>query len=398
MSFLQPQSKIIINCISVKKRAGGVFQIAQNFIRAIYKNSEFDLYYILSEDLEEALREILIQMSPDKIFVFPTQPDFTKTYLKVKKQLKHLEKRINARLVYTIAAPCYFQFTTPEIMRYANAWFVNLNKYAFSKLSFIGKIGILTKTWGYRYLLRKCNYFITQTESSKSGILKVVKCPSENIKVIPNYLPNIYKKYPSKQYADISQKDRIEILYVAAPHPNKNINLVLPVLKKLIDDNVDKKIYFHLTLPSGKFLESFLKSAIDFGVQEHIINHGYCTQDQLAKLFLGIDIFFFPSVLETFSLSLIEAMYFHVPIVASDLDFNTDILKDGGLYFAPDDYFGAVTQINRLINEKELYINLQRKEQDILDKELSLFDYNNGIKEILIFFKCVIKREACLKN
>ena len=71
-------------------------------------------------------------------------------------------------------------------------------------------------------------------------------------------------------------------------------------------------------------------------------------------LYLKCDIGFFASLLETFSATLLEYMYFRLPMVATDLPFNVEVTKDAALYFQPKDVEDAAAKLNELIEKPEL--------------------------------------------
>src|SRR5690606_14757262 len=156
--------RIIVNCISVKKRSGGAFQIAQNFIKSTLDNKDFEWYYWLSEDLKEFKDEFLEDILPTRVMIFPTQPDWKKTYWRVKRLLIKIEKEIEPDLIYTVASPSYFSYRAKEVMRYANAWHVNPNKFAYHKLSTKAKIRYKVYTRLQKFLIGRANYFLTQTQ------------------------------------------------------------------------------------------------------------------------------------------------------------------------------------------------------------------------------------------
>jgi len=390
---IRDRYKVIINCITVKKNSGGAFQIAQNFIKSTVDNVDFDWYYWLSDDLRSFGEDILKGTDQSKIQYFPTQPNFFGTYWDVKKKISKLEESLKADLIYTIASPSYFSYRTKEIMRYANAWHVNLNKFAYETLSFRGKLRYFFFTIIQKAMLKKGKYFITQTFSSKSGILKVVKCSENNIEVIPNTLPNIYMN--KEALAAGGRKSRnadLNILYIAVPHPHKNIKIIPTILRKLRARNPGKRIFFHVTIPKGAFLDKFKQKCNNLGVSDYVINHGYCTQEKLIELYRNADLYFFPSLLETFSLSILESIFFKVPMVASDLNFNRDIAKESIVYFSPENLEDAVEQLDLLINNESRYVQIQEKMELFVRDNPKFFNYDLSFANTLEFFKRTIEQ------
>ena len=114
-------------------------------------------------------------------------------------------------------------------------------------------------------------------------------------------------------------------------------------------------IYSFAFIPFGSPQAIFLeKLAEQYGVKDYIENAGYLKQEQLIELYLRSDIGFFASLLETFSATLLEYMYFRLPMVVTDLPFNTEVTKDAALYFQPKDIEDAAAKLNELIEKPEL--------------------------------------------
>ena len=53
-----------------------------------------------------------------------------------------------------------------------------------------------------------------------------------------------------------------------------------------------------------------------------------------------------------FSASTVEAMFFNLPIVATDFPFNTEVLADSCLYYEPKNAKEAAMQFVKLIADK----------------------------------------------
>ena len=73
------------------------------------------------------------------------------------------------------------------------------------------------------------------------------------------------------------------------------------------------------------------------------------------------DIFIFASSSETFGISLVEAMALGMPIVCSNKSSLPEILKDGGIYFNPNNDYELSSQIEKFIKNKKLRENKSKK-------------------------------------
>ena len=95
---------------------------------------------------------------------------------------------------------------------------------------------------------------------------------------------------------------------------------------------------------------------------------------------------FLPTLLEVFSASTLEAMKFRLPIVATDFDFNREVLDDSCLYYTPKNPKSAAEQIAKYLREDTLQEQMKEK----MDKRLELFSsYDRHFNEILSFLKDV---------
>ena len=86
--------KVLVNTISAKKQAGGAFQVSQNFLLQSLSCTEIDWYYFVSKDIDDVIGTHFSQYKNHNYFVFPTQPDFRRSYLRVKKQLSKYGKHL----------------------------------------------------------------------------------------------------------------------------------------------------------------------------------------------------------------------------------------------------------------------------------------------------------------
>ena len=374
--------KIAVNTISTKKGAGGAYQIAYNFLMETLRNQEcVEWYYITSEDVDELISNEFDKLKGTHYFVFPTQPDFKGTYNQVKKELKIWEENYKPDVIYTISSPCYFKFSTPEVMRFANAWVTNPNKDAWASMTFKEKLRMWLYCINQKRMLRGAKYIITQSETVKKGLLRITGLPEYYIGVVPNVLPKVFANAEVKKVID---PDWIDVACVAAPVPHKNLDIIPDVLTTLRDEHGINNVRFHLTIPEDHLLWKTIHSKCDEnGMGENVVNHGRCTQQQLVDVYNHCRVCFLPTLLETFSASSLEAMRFGLYIVATDYDFNREIIRDAGLYYCPKNASDASTKIMNLITNQELQSKLKKKMNFQLDCYRDYGEHFNNIVNFL---------------
>lgn len=373
--------KILVNTISTKKISGGAFQISQNFLLKSLEHKDIEWYYITSQDLDEVIGKWFDKIRGKRYFVFPTQPDYKRTYEKVRKQVRELEQQIKPDVVYSVTAPSYFFFETTEVMRFTNPLVTHPNKYSKSVQTWKERI----RTWLYCKnqirLMKKAHFFITQTETTKQGILRITGEPNNHVRVVNNVLPSVFKNMDN---TPIVEDNWINIACVGNPVPHKNFDILPDVLFELRKLGIDN-VRFHTTIPIDHPLNKKLeKRLIELGMMNNWRNHGRISQKELGAMYQRCQLCFLPTLLEVFSASTVEAMFFKLPIVATDFPFNTEVLANSCLYYEPKNAKEAARQFAKLISDQELQEKLKARMQTQLVQYGDYDKHFNAIKEYLV--------------
>lgn len=377
--------KILVNAISTKKHAGGAYQIAFNFISKTLEHNKVEWIYVVSTDLDELLPDAV--KSKVNYYVFPTQPDFRHSYKAVKQELRKLEKRLKPDVVYSITAPSYFSFVAPEVMRFTNPWLTHPNNYAWSVLPLKTKIRYFLYGLNQKRLMKKCHYFITQTEICAEGIRRITGVSKEHVKVVNNVLPAVFK---SMANTPIKEDNYINIACVGAATIHKNFDIIPDVLQALNYTGVNN-VRFHVTLPDDEPTLSAVEKKLElYGISGMLVNHGRLTQIELGDMYRRCQLCFLPTLLEVFSASTVEAMYFQLPTVATDFIFNREVMGDACLYYEPMNAKEAAMQIKRYIEDELLQHEMKQK----MAKQLTAFsDYDKHFNDIVDFLRDVVCKD-----
>lgn len=378
--------KILVNTVSTKKHSGGAYQIAFNFISKTLEHEEVEWIYVVSADLDEILPQEI--KSKEHYYVFPTQPDFRHSYKKVKQGLSELEQRLNPNVVYSITAPSYFPFKTTEVMRFTMPWVTHPNRYSWAALSWKRRLKMKFYCWNQRRMMRKARYFVTQSETTRQGIMRITGARPENVRVVKNVLPSIFKTLDNTPFP--ADENWIDIASVANDSKHKNLDIIPSVLDELKQLGINN-VRFHVTLPQDctcwKDIQEGLSSS---GLEDRVITHGRLSQHDLADMYRHCQICFLPTLLEVFSASTLEAMYFNLPTVATDFDFNKEVMADACLYYEPMNAKAAAMQIKRYIEDESLRNEMKEK----MARQLTAFsDYDKHFNDILNFLMEVGNKE-----
>lgn len=383
--------RIIINAITAKNIGGG-YQGAVNFIKKTLTDNSIDWFYIISDRLDNDLRSYFKDNVGINYFVFPAQPDFRNTYHIVKKQLRLLEKEINPDLIYTLLSPSYFSFKTPEVLRFANAWITNTNEYCWKNLTVKDAVKMKINQLIQRMMLRNSKYFITQTETVQRGIMKMSGIPRENVKVISNILPDIYKQMDNRHID--SNDGLIHIACIGGAMPHKDFRIVPEIVEELKNKHNIRNIKIHMTLPTDSLVWQQIRNRLTKQGNEDLVQtHGNISQVELAKIYRICTISLMPSLLETFSVSSLESMYFGLTCVSSDFSFYRDVMGNASLYFKPQSASDASEKLSKVINDSNIRTSLNKEAKSQL---LKFSDYDEFYNQTLKFLVEVYSRTSLI--
>jgi len=209
--------------------------------------------------------------------------------------------------------------------------------------------------------LKNYDLIITDSETSKKDIIKILKIPEENLKVIYPCLPKIFKEISSSKYRVLKEKTKKEklindkhlilstnnfCLYVGDATWNKNLvnlahaikiaNVTCVFIGKIFENF--KKFHishskFNLNNLWHKELKEFFELVKD---DKRFIFLGYVTDEDLIKLYQQASLNILLSRDEGFGFSYLEASSQSCPSVLSDIEVFQEIAKDNALYANPD--------------------------------------------------------------
>jgi glycosyltransferase involved in cell wall biosynthesis len=170
---------------------------------------------------------------------------------------------------------------------------------------------------------------------------------------ISNQLKNIFQGYPFRIQvipcgfetmgqpvgkSHFQKKDgKRYLICPSGYYPHKNLEVLLQVASLIKKRQLDLIIV--LTLEPGLKGSggALLRSIPRLGLQYHIINIGRVPREDLAAMYSASDALILPTLLESYSLAYVEAMYHGLPVFTSDRPFAREVCGDSAYYFDPMD-------------------------------------------------------------
>lgn len=145
-----------------------------------------------------------------------------------------------------------------------------------------------------------------------------------NLSMIPNSKISIIENgvdFPDRILDDNNFCKPYKILTVTRFDFSKNTELILDIASKinLMDKLADYEFHF---VGSGEQESSVKQKSVDLGLSQHFVFHGF--QKDMAPYYLSATIFLSTSRWEGMPLSVLEAMSFGLPVIATNVRGNND--------------------------------------------------------------------------
>lgn len=216
------------------------------------------------------------------------------------------------------------------------------------------------RIWAVKQRVNKClkttNLVFCQTPVTQNRFAKVFNYPIEKIKIMPNAVSQFAKDITENPKANdiFNDKSKFSLFFLTRYMPHKNLEILIELFRKYRDELKDVRCIITISPEHHKNAKQLLNNIIKYNLQEHIINAGSLKQEELGYYFKNCDAFLFPTLLESFSGTYLEAMHFGLPILTSDLDFAKYVCDDAALYFNPWDCKDILEKILYLKNNPDI--------------------------------------------
>ena len=191
-----------------------------------------------------------------------------------------------------------------------------------------------------RSTIRRSNLVIAISKFTKKDLTTTLKIPSQKIEVIyegaefnSNKEYNISEQQKNtffKKYGIIKPY----LLYVGNAYPHKNLERLVLVFKKLVQNGLDKQL---VLVGKDDYFYQRLKKFIEKNKIEQVIVTDYVDDAELTLLYKEAEAFVFPSLYEGFGLPPLEALVYGLPVVSSNQSSLPEVLGKKVNYFNPED-------------------------------------------------------------
>jgi glycosyltransferase involved in cell wall biosynthesis len=186
--------------------------------------------------------------------------------------------------------------------------------------------------------VRSADTVVVESVAMRERLVSAFGLADSRIAVSPNTWHEVFDVTPRDDEIAAARSELprtgLLCLYVARAYPHKNHLILAPTARAAVAQGLE--VRFVVTLTDDEW------ALLPPEARQTLINVGAKTVQELPALYAACDVVFFPSLLEASSVTPLEAMKAHKPLIASDRDFVRSVADGAALYFEPTEPDSAV--------------------------------------------------------
>ena len=341
-------ANVFIN--GLKSKTGGGKSILTNYLTLLQKNIRNNRYFVLTPEKEDYLKYSCDYIDiVDISFVYKKNICFPILY---KFAIPKLLQQYNIDLIFNLG-DVIIPTSIPQLYLFDWAYAVYPESIVWDRMNLKDLLTRKIKTIVIKRYIYNAAIVISQTKTIKDRLVSTFKL--NNVEIVPNAV-TLENLSSQRNYDFGLPKNKIKLLYLSNYSSHKNIEILIPIAKKIKVLNLPYHLIVTFERRQHKLAGKFMENIENFGLQEVLQNIGNVQMDQVPSLYEQCDALIMPTLLETYGLPYIEAMYHGKTILTSDLDFAKDVCGEAAFYFDPLDDDSILASINLAFRDENLRI------------------------------------------
>lgn len=232
--------------------------------------------------------------------------------------------------VFTVFGPLYvWQLSGANITGFAQPWIIYPDNEIDGTMAWPKRWLSRLKFMLQSVFFRRADKLVVELDHVRAGLLRRDIGSLSTIEVVRNCLSSLYTAPSTWQPVVVTDTGAdIKLGFVGRNYAHKNTH-IFPAIIKLLrrDHGITASIYVTFTDEEW--------AACDQEFQASVTNVGSLFVAQCPTFYSSMDAVIFPSLLECFSATPLEAMAMKKPLFASDRPFNRDVCQEHAHYFDP---------------------------------------------------------------
>ena len=234
-----------------------------------------------------------------------------------------------------------------------------------------------------RYVLHKADKILS---TSYVMAKETAKYTNKEIQVTPFGVDtNFFKSLP-----DVQDNNEFIIGTVKTLAPKYGIDYLIKAFAITKNNNPNLNIKLKI-YGEGSSKQEYEKLVAELKVEDTVEFGGYVINSELPKIYNQFNVAVFLSVLnsESFGVAAVEAMSCECPVIVSDADGFTEVVKDGqtGFIVPKRDARAAAEAIQKYIDNEDL---MRTMGLNARKRVLSLYDWSDNVELMVNYYKSIL--------
>jgi len=232
--------------------------------------------------------------------------------------------------------------------------------------------------------MERADGIITISENSKRDIIEYYDFPEKMIKVIPLGVDFIEIDIDETLARTRYNLEEPYFLSVSTLQPRKNFEGLIRAFRITKNEGLPHKLVI-----AGKFgwmYDGIFEEIERHSLEDDVIITGAISDELLVSLYMGADIFVYPSFYEGFGLPPLEASFYGVPVICSNVSSIPEVMGDSASYIDPSSDEDIAKAMLTLTGDDERKRELRERGY----KNLNRFSWEKTAQKTLDFYREVV--------
>lgn len=320
-------SKILINAANL--HVGGGVQVAVSFIWEMVQLTDHDcsgICVIVSRSVDQGLAALNADTSVFRSYRVIDLVGVGAFFSPLNLEIKEYD------VVFTVFGPNYLRAQAKqEVVGFAQSWIFGTNSDLAGSMGVFSKLRSKFKRWAQWQVFKRAHLFLVELEHVERKLVATKNVEASRVEVVHNCASSLYFDESLWGHIDILKETAdLHLGIISRDYSHKNLS-ILPCLAIALYETYNLHVRFYVTF---NVTEWELKDDI---FRKYVTNVGALLPSQCPSFYRQMDGVIFPSLLECFSATPLEALVMRKPLFASDREFVRDICGDHAFYFNPMD-------------------------------------------------------------
>ena len=319
-------NKVLVSVVNL--HTGGGVQAAISFLHelSLIKTNNLSIDVFVSTEVADGLARLntntLDFNSYEVLNTYGLKAFFSRSNSRIK----------NYDVVFTVFGPNYSRVRgKKEIVGFAQFWMLDFDNPISKNMSLVSRNILRIKFYIQWLFFLRADHYIVELEHVKKELIASKGIDSDKISVVYNTVSSLYlDKSLWRSISFTKNGNELSLGIVTRDYPHKNLD-ILPLVAQQLELHHSLKVRFYTTLNE---IEWSLRNE-EF--KKYVSTVGSLSPDECPSFYEQIDGVVFPSLLECFSATPLEAMVMNKPLFASDRGFVRDVCGSHAMYFNPLD-------------------------------------------------------------